>query len=87
MSDVESGRVPQHEPPPDAKLVQPEVDERDDTILVEGDDADHVLPPSELDPYTPDVSPPGGKPRVALVLAILVVLAVIAIVIVIASTR
>jgi hypothetical protein len=33
---------------------QPEVDDRHDSILVEGNDADHVFPPSELDPYTPE---------------------------------
>jgi hypothetical protein len=76
-----SERVPQHDPPPDAELIQPEVKERDDTILVEGDDADHVLPPTELDPYTPDVSMP-RKQRTALWLALLVVLVVVVVVVV-----
>jgi hypothetical protein len=87
MSDVEGGRVPQHDPPADGGLVQPEVDERDDTILVEGDDADHVLPPSELEPYTPDVSIASGMQRTALWLAILVAVVVVVIVVVIAATR
>ena len=39
--------------------LQPEVDDRRDSIVVEGDDADHVLPPTELDPYTPE---PGARP-------------------------
>ena len=33
---------------------QHEVDRRHDSIVVEGDDADHVFPPQELDPYTPE---------------------------------
>jgi hypothetical protein len=53
-----SDRVPQHDPPDDGKLVQPEVDERHDSIVLEGDDADHVFPPTELDPYTPE---PGAR--------------------------
>jgi hypothetical protein len=86
MSDIESDRVPQHDPPPDAELVQPEVDERDDSIVVEGDDREHVLPPTELDPYTPDPAAPTEKARTALWLAIAVVLVVIA-VLVIAALR
>jgi hypothetical protein len=86
MSDIESDRVPQHDPPPDAELVQPEVDERDDSILVEGDDREHVMPPTELDPYTPDPTAPTEKARTALWLAIAVVLVVIA-VLVIAAVR
>ena len=54
-----SDHVPQHDPPRDAKLVQPEPDERHDSIILEGDDADHVFPPTELDPYTPE---PGARP-------------------------
>jgi hypothetical protein len=54
-----SDQVPQHDPPPDAKLVQPEVDERHDSIVLEGDDVDHVFPPTELDPYRPE---PGARP-------------------------
>jgi hypothetical protein len=82
MSDIESDRVPQHDPPRDADLVQPEVDERDDSIVVEGDDRDHVLPPTELDPYTPDPAPPTSKARTALWLAIAILLVVVAIVVI-----
>jgi hypothetical protein len=82
VSEIESDRVPQHDPPPDAGLVQPEAKERDDTILVEGDDVDHVLPPTELDPYTPDPAPPTEKARLALWAAIAIVLVVILIVVV-----
>ncbi len=80
MSDIESDRVPQHDPPADAELVQPEVDARDDSIVVEGDDADHVLPPTELDPYTPDVTPP-ARARTAMWGAIAILLIVVAIVV------
>ena len=86
MSDIESDRVPKHDPPADANLIQPEVDERDDSIVVEGDDPDHVLPPTELDPYTPDPAPPTQKARTALWVAIVVLLVVVAIVIY-AATR
>ena len=72
MSEIESDRVPQHDPPPDADLVQPEVDARDDSLVVEGDDRDHVLPPTELDPFTPDPAPPTQKARAALWAAIAV---------------
>jgi hypothetical protein len=77
-------RVPQHDPPPDAGLVQPEVDERDDSILVVGDDGDHVLPPSELDPFTPEPSPPSARARTALWLALVIAVAVIVVVVVFA---
>jgi len=82
MSDIESDHLPQHDPPADAELVQPEVDERRDSIVVAGDDADHVLPPSELDPYTPEPGA-GARPRLALWigLAVLVGLIVFAIVV------
>ena len=80
MSDIESDRVPQHDPPADADLVQPEVDERDDSLIVEGDDRDHVLPPTELDPYTPDFAPP-ARARNALWVAIAILLVVVAIVV------
>jgi len=82
VSEIESDHVPQHDPPPDAGLIQPEVKERDDTIIVEGDDVDHVLPPTELDPYTPDPSPPTEKARLALWAALAIVLVVVLIVIV-----
>ena len=48
-----SDHVPQHDPPRDAKLVQPEADERHDSIILEGDDADHVFP---------DTPEPGARP-------------------------
>jgi len=82
MSEIESGEVPQHDPPSDAELVQPEVDERDDSIVVEGDDADHVFPPTELDPYTPDPAPPTARARTALWIAVVLVLVVVAIVVI-----
>jgi hypothetical protein len=85
MSDIESDRLPQHDPPPDAALIQPEVDERDDSIVVDGDDADHVLPPTELDPFTPDPATT-GKQRVAVWLAI-AVLAVVVVVVVVLAVR
>jgi hypothetical protein len=77
--DCVSDRVPQHEPPDDAELIQPEVDERDDSIVVEGDDRDHVLPPTELDPFTPDTTQT-RKQRTALWLALLVVAAVVVVI-------
>ena len=80
MSDIESDRVPQHDPPAEADLVQPEVDERDDSLVVEGDDRDHVLPPTELDPYTPDIAPP-QRARKAMLIAVAILLVVIAIVV------
>ena len=57
---------------------QPEVDDRHDGLIVAGDDEDHVLPPSELDPFTPEPSP-APRPRIAiwLAIAVLVVLAAI----------
>jgi hypothetical protein len=59
---------------------QPEVDDRHDSILVEGSDRDHVLPPSELDPYTPEPRAT-AKARnvlwVALAIIVIVLLAVI----------
>jgi len=86
VSDLESGRVPQHDPPPERTTVQPEVDERHDSIVVEGDDAEHVLPPQELDPYTPEPgTPPHGRP--ALLVALAVVVAILAVVIVYAIVR
>jgi hypothetical protein len=81
--DDVSDRVPQHDPPSDADLVQPEVDERDDSLLVEGDDADHVLPPTELDPFTPDTTQT-GKQRLALWIALVVVAVAIVVIAVLA---
>ena len=74
--------MPQHDPPEDAELIQPEVDERDDSIVVEGEDRDHVFPPTELDPYTPDPAPPGAKARTALWIALAAVLVVVAIIVI-----
>jgi hypothetical protein len=59
---------------------QPEVDERRDSILVEGDDRDHVLPPSELDPYTPEPQP-ATKARVGIWLALLTLAIVVGIIV------
>jgi hypothetical protein len=64
---------------------QPEVDARHDSIVVEGDDTGHVLPPSELDPYTPEPAP-GTRAASALWIAIAVALVVVAVVIY-AATR
>jgi hypothetical protein len=86
VSDIESDRVPQHDPPADAELIQPEVDERRDSIVAEGDDADHVLPPLELDPYTPEpATPPHGRP--AMLIALLIIVVILAIVIVYAIVK
>jgi hypothetical protein len=60
---------------------QPEVDDRHDSIIVEGDDADHVFPPQELDPYTPEPDPE-GRARTALLIALGVLVLVIVIVVV-----
>jgi hypothetical protein len=85
MSEIESDHVPQHDRPPHAELVQPEVDERHDSLLVEGEDADHVLPPTELDPYTPEPAPP-ARARMLMRAAIAIVLVVV-LVIVVAAVR
>jgi hypothetical protein len=58
---------------------QPEVDDRHDSLVIEGEDADHVLPPSELDPYTPEPSAPRsarGALWIALVVIVCILLAV-----------
>ncbi len=83
MSELDPPRVPQHDPPPDAELVQPEIDERRDSLVVEGDDEDHVLPPTELDPYTPEPGPRAGEAKAfrALWAAIAIVLLVAALVV------
>jgi hypothetical protein len=65
---------------------QPEVDDRHDSIVVEGDDADHVLPPQELDPFTPEPAPP-AKARGAMIVALLVVVILLAIVVIYAAAR
>jgi hypothetical protein len=56
---------------------QPEIDQRHDSLIVEGDDADHVLPPQELDPFTPEPAPP-EKARRAMMLAFLIVVILLA---------
>jgi hypothetical protein len=54
---------------------QHEVDARHDSLVVEGDDAGHVLPPLELDPFTPEPAPPEKAQNVMWVaVAILVVI-------------
>ena len=60
---------------------QHDVEDRHDSLVVEGDDRDHVLPPTDLDPYTPEPAPPDRRARGILVVAllVLVVLVVIAI--------
>ncbi|MDP9285805.1 MAG: hypothetical protein M3P41_12770 [Actinomycetota bacterium] len=84
MSGLESDHVPQHDAA-GSRLQQPEVDERHDSIVVEGEDAGHVLPPIELDPYTPEPAP-GQRAASALWIAIVVLLLVVAAV-VYAATR
>lgn len=65
---------------------QPETDERHDSIVVEGDDPDHVLPPQELDPFTPEPAAP-AKARRAMALALLVVVVLLGVVVIYAVTR
>jgi hypothetical protein len=55
---------------------QHEVDDRHDSIVVEGDDADHVLPPPELDPFTPEPAPP-EKARNVMWVAVAVVAVIV----------
>ncbi len=64
---------------------QPEVDDRHDSLVVEGDDADHVLPPQELDPFTPEPAP--AKGRGAMRAALVVVVVLIVVVVIYALTR
>jgi hypothetical protein len=59
---------------------QPEVDDRHDSIVVDGEDEDHVLPPSELDPFTPEPLP-AWKARRGLWLALVALAIVVAIVV------
>ena len=65
---------------------QHEPDARHDSIVVEGDDPDHVLPPQELDPFTPEPNPTGGERR-ALWIALLTIAVVVGIALVYAATR
>jgi hypothetical protein len=60
---------------------QHDIDDRHDSIVVEGDDKDHVLPPTELDPYTPEPDP-APKAQTALWIALaLVVIMIVAVLI------
>jgi hypothetical protein len=57
---------------------QHEVDDRHDSIVVEGDDADHVMPPQELDPFTPEPAPSeNARTALWIALAIAVILIVV----------
>jgi hypothetical protein len=67
-------------------LVTPEHDDRHDSIVVEGDDADHVLPPLEHDPFTPEPAPP-AKARGAMIAALTIVVILLLVVAVYAVTR
>lgn len=62
---------------------QPEVDDRHDSLVVEGDDADHVLPPQELDPFTPEPGAP-ARARSLMMVALAIVVIVILIVLYVA---
>jgi hypothetical protein len=53
---------------------QHDVDRRNDSIVVEGDDTDHVLPPPELDPYTPEPGPPRDARRAMIGVLLLVII-------------
>jgi hypothetical protein len=64
---------------------QHEVDDRHDSLVVEGDDVDHVLPPSELDPFTPEPAPTRG--RGAMIAALVVVVVLLAVVVIYAVAR
>lgn len=89
MSDLESDRLPQHDRPRADELIQPEVDERRDSIVVEGDDAAHVLPPTELDPYTPEPGPRAGETRqfAAMWIGVIVVVLAVAAVLLVTALR
>src|SRR3954469_1468959 len=83
QEEVVTEHVPQHDPPPGSELIQPEVDERDDSLVVSGDDVDHVLPPTELDPFTPDTTQT-AKQRTALWIALAVIAVAIVVIVVLA---
>lgn len=59
---------------------QPEVDERHDSIVVEGDDPEHVLPPQELDSFTPEPAPTKGRGAMVAALVVVVVLIVVVVI-------
>jgi hypothetical protein len=96
MSDLEHGEHGSEQPEQpgaeqpvgarEAHQLQPEVDDRHDSIVIEGDDADHVFPPSELDPYTPEPGPRAGDRRAFRVMwvAIAIIVVLIAVVIYVA---
>jgi hypothetical protein len=65
---------------------QREVDDRHDSIVVEGDDPDHVLPPQELDPFTPEPAPP-AKARGAMIAVLGLIVVVIVVVAIYAVAR
>ena len=62
------------------------MDDRHDSIVVEGDDPDHVQPAQDLDPFTPEPGPP-AKARRAMIAALLVIVVVLVVVLVLAFTR
>ena len=53
---------------------QHDPDRRHDSIVVEGDDADHVMPPPELDPFTPEPAPPPLARRAMIGVLLLVII-------------
>jgi hypothetical protein len=60
---------------------QPDPDERHDSVVLEGDDPDHVFPPQELDPFTPEPDPPAhAKTALRVALAVIVLVLVLAVV-------
>ena len=63
-----------------------EMDDRHDSIVVEGDDAGHVQPAQDLDPFTPEPAPP-AKARGAMIAALVLVAVVLAVLLVFAFTR
>jgi hypothetical protein len=65
---------------------QHEIDDRHDSLLVEGDDADHVLPPQELDLFTPEPAVPRSA-RIAMAAALVVIVALLVVVLIYAATR
>jgi hypothetical protein len=58
---------------------QPEVDDRHDSLVVEGEDAGHVLPPTELDPYTPEPGAPRNARRAMMAAFLVIVLLLLAV--------
>ena len=56
---------------------QHDVDDRHDSLVVEGEDAGHVLPPTELDPYTPEPYAPRNARRAMMAALLVIVLLLI----------